>query len=315
MIASLLATIVVSSNAVTFTASATGVPESTPLEFLFADKTTDRDYETLFLLDDSLGELADAVRRAGIVGGRPVNAKTCDFWPTGPVVTLEPALTGLVTDVQNDFPKLPIVATGGNGDTTNMPAAGFALYAQDSSLFLFDDALDKSTAYGRFHPAREYAKGDKITFRVSWDGRSAVRALTPDFPADKTLAEAVKVAEGLAKLDSRESKINGFKDGQFFYRAYLPLVKWRDRKERLTQPLEIRLTATNETFTVVDEDWSGDGVDPKLTPREISRDEALKTKIDACIVFAPADTKLERLYQLKRDFPKTIESWYFYVEP
>ena len=40
--------------ALTFTATATGVEKGTAVEFFFAGKNTDRDYETMFLLDESI---------------------------------------------------------------------------------------------------------------------------------------------------------------------------------------------------------------------------------------------------------------------
>ena len=38
----------------TFTATATGVEKGTPVEFVFAGGNTDRDYETMFLIDGSV---------------------------------------------------------------------------------------------------------------------------------------------------------------------------------------------------------------------------------------------------------------------
>lgn len=38
----------------TFTATATGVEKGAPVEFVFAGKGTDRDYETMFILDDPI---------------------------------------------------------------------------------------------------------------------------------------------------------------------------------------------------------------------------------------------------------------------
>lgn len=311
MIAALFAAIAVTTNAVTFTAKATGISTGVQLEFLFVDPTSDRDYEALFVTDDPLTNIVAAFRQAGIEKGEAVDPKGCCFWPCGPVLTMEPAFDRLAADTEGKG-TLPVVFTGGNG-SGDMPAAIFALYSFAGSPLQFDDALDQSTAYGRFQARKELKKGTPERFTFRWDGQSRTTAMTPDFPPEKTLAEARTVAEGLARLDSREAKINGFKDGQFFYRAFLPLEKWRDRRERLVQPLEIRLDATNVSYTVIDEDWTVDGTDPKLTPREVTLQAAQKHPTVSALVFAHGGEKLERLYQLKATLPN-IQNWYFYAD-
>ena len=40
----------------TFTATATGVEKGTPVEFVFAGRNTDRDYESMFLLDSTVDD-------------------------------------------------------------------------------------------------------------------------------------------------------------------------------------------------------------------------------------------------------------------
>lgn len=311
MISALVASIVIATNAVTFTAKATGISTGVQLEFLFVDPTSDREYEALFVTDDPLAEIVAAFRKAGIEKGSPVDAKGCCFWPCGPKLTMEPAFEELAKDTEGKG-TLPVVFTGGNG-SGDIPAAIFALYSFAGSPLQFDDALEQSTAYGRFQALKELKKGMPKRFTFRWDGQSRTTAMTPDFPPDKTVAEARAVAAGLARLDSREAKINGFKDGQFFYRAFLPLEKWRDRRERLSQPLEIRLSSTNISYTVIDEDWTVDGPDPKLTPREVTLQAAQKHPTVSALVFTRGSEKLSRLYQLKASLPN-IHNWYIYAD-
>ena len=78
MIAALLASIVVSSNCVSFTAVSTDCGLDAQIEFLFAGPDSDHDYESMFLTEDSVkvGEglqiLAD--RHEGEDGARLVVA-------------------------------------------------------------------------------------------------------------------------------------------------------------------------------------------------------------------------------------------------
>lgn len=314
MIGALLSSIVVSSNAVSFTARATGVAVDVPLEFVFAEQGTAHDYETLFLTDDSLAELAAAFGRSGMPKGKPYDFAECRFWAEGPVVTLTPALDTLIRDLRG-HPLAPIVVTGGNGRFEPMPKAMFATYNLGQSILRFDEMLDQSLEYGRFSPCRQFEKGEKFTFTVTWDGRRVEQAMTPDFPADKTLAEAVKVAKGLARVDSPETKIGGFKPGQFYYRAFLPEEKWRERSARLAQPLEIHVTSNDVGYVVIDEDWSGEGTEPVLSERRVSPAE-LNTldRVDTCFIFASADTRLSRLYTIKAALPKHFINWYVFVD-
>ena len=316
MITTLIASIVISTNCVSFTAKATGIDTVVPVEFIIAGPASDRDYESLFLTDDSLADIVAAMKRAGIPTGKTYDIDKCNLWPIGPIVEFEPKIDTLVKIKEDvDYRLYDTVYTGGNGNF-DMPLAVLSTYTLGQSLFTFDDSLDQSVGYGRFIATKQWKKGEDITFKVTWKGRSTVDT-TPDFPADKTLAEAVKYAKAVQMLDTRTSKVNGFKDGQFFYQAFLPKEQWKDRKERLVQPIEVQVTATNVVTTVIDEDWSVDGPDPKLTPRVVDFDQAFKEKEKATNVvffFAPGDTKLERLYELKKRIPASYRNFYVYVD-
>lgn len=215
------------------------------------------------------------------------------------------AFTDLLTDarVQDEGPILdsPVVYTGGLRDasgvpvaSTNIPCAVFALYTSGPSLLQMDGRFDQSSTYGRFRPKAVFARGALYELVLAWNGEKRVRdrevKLTADNAADvlaKLKAEAatgdvyarlafdpsvtVERAAGIAKafsmLDGQGVKMNGMSDGQFFYHSFLPDEAWRNRSGRLFQPFEIHVAADgSKSFTFIEEDWSGDGLDPVLKP-------------------------------------------------
>ena len=102
-----------------------------------------------------------------------------------------------------------------------------------------------------------------------------------------------------------------------FYRSFQPLVKWRDRKERLAQPFELVL-GNPDKLIFIDEDWTVEGDDPKLTPKEIafaaSADEKY-AKIDTCFIYAEAKTTVARICEAKGKLAsRHIVNWYVFGE-
>ena len=334
-------------HTVSFTATATGVGENEPVEFLFVAPASDRAYEALYVTDATVAELARAFDAAGIPRGKAVDASACRFRPCGPRLSLSPSLDGLLKEKDSPRVSLPLVWTGGRRDVkgepvgeTNMPSSVVALYDCPDSLLTLDDALPQSDVYGRYHPVKALKKGEKATFTVRWDGAPAPAPrkvvfrpgtaaetfrslksesgeidLLADFDPSMTLEEARTVATALALLDSRAVRVNGSVPGRFFYRAFLPLEKWRDRSERLTQPLEIRLDGEGKaSYTIVDEDWNVEGTDPKLSARTVDAAAAAAFKGDTVFFFAPAATRLEAFHRLLPSLPKSIRNWYLFPE-
>lgn len=334
------------SHTVTFTAKATDVTTGTTVEFAFVGPDSDRAYEAMFVTDAKVADIAKAFDEAGIPCGRAIDPLACRFWPVGKRIKIEPS----VRDYIDDTEKGSVTAfryTGGKRDgkgipvaNTNMPSAVFALYSLDQSLILADDARDQSAAYGRFRATGKAREGERISFKVSWDGRSgteprrlelvpgkvreAIESLKgsatdldvlPVFSPELTVAEAASAAKAISVIDSKSVKINGFQEGQIFYRGFLPDEKWRDRQKRLTQPLEVCVGTTNVVYTVIDEDWNVDGPDPKLTPHGESLERVRKTfNGDSCLFFAHKEEKLSRIYALIKELPKTIRNWYVFVD-
>jgi len=336
--------------AFTFTATATGVEKGTALEFVFAGSNSDRDYESMFLLETPLAEFCKAIERAGLKPGHPVDPAACRLWPVGCPVNISPALDEFVKSELPEGQKLGrIIYTGGSRGSNNcviaateMPSSVLSLYTLDQSLFLYNGIYEQGDVYGSHTVAKTLKKGEKFKFTLTWDdserpqslklvarpgnGAEIIKALKSAaekaetdaevaFDGQLTVAEAAQTAQALAVVDSVRVKVNGHAPGSLFYRAFTPLVKWLDRKERLVQPFELTLGNPDE-LVYIEEDWSVSGDDPKLTPRKIpfaDTSAAKYARTDTCFVFAKPDTKLEAIYQAMDKLKgSSIRNWYVF---
>lgn len=332
----------------TFTATATGVEKGTPVEFMFVGPGSDRDYEAMFVLDQSVDEFCAGLEKSGIPRGKPVNAPSCNLWPVGVPLTLKPAMSEFVeTKMPPELPLGSVIYTGGtrlmNGScdaTTNMPLAAFSTYTLPQSPLVFDGLYDQGTVYN-CHFAKEMKKGTRVSFSLTWDEKSATNPLSVtirpghitdalhsiktasltspidvlvDFEPDLTVQDAIQVSKALSVVDSVRVKINGCPPGHLFYRAFLPLARWNDRQERLVQPFEYELLEGREQLTFISEDWTVDGNDPKLTPKIIDVADAKNyVQTDTCFIYASPDTKLERVYTAMSRLSDTgIKNWYIF---
>jgi len=331
----------------TFTATATGVEKGTAIEFFFAGPNTDRAYETLFTLDESVNSFCKRID-AAIPRGIHVDATTCRLWPTGCQVRFDPPLERFVcTDIpgRKDLP-VPIY-TGGLRNKMDkpvacetMPASVFSAYSLPQSPIVFSEPFEQGAVYGCFTAASSLEKGMKVTFTVIIDEDTMPRKL--ELTAEKeslpqlvntlrteaasgevdakvilsdalTVKEAAAVAQALSVIDSPRIKINGCQG--LFYRAFLPLEKWRDRKERLHQPFELSLRPDgSDELLYIEEDWNVEGNDPKLSPHRISFQQAQRfTETDTCFIYAPATQTLSRVfYSIKQLKSAHIVNWYVF---
>ena len=333
----------------TFSATATGVEKGTPLEFMFAGGETDRDYETMFLLEGSVADFWRGIERCGIPRGKPADYAHCRLWPVGATLTMNPPLSDFVdSDMPEGLTLGPLIYTGGTRDAqgnadaaTNMPAAVFSLYSLAQSPLLFNGIYEQGVVYGAHTAKLSLKKGERRTFKLTWDEKTMPRSISVlfkpgnakdgltkirnasrqgeldvdvSFADDMTVKEAGDVAHALATVDSVRVKINGRGDGELFYRAFLPLTKWKDRRERLTQPFEITI-GENEKVIYIEEDWSVDGNDPKLTEKVIPF-SALKNypKTDTAFFFVHGDTQVGSLKNAVKRLPKNIVNHYVYWE-
>jgi len=348
----LLATILVGTNCVTFTATSTGIGAKTPVEFFLAGKGSDRDYETAFLLEDSVEDLAAALEKGGLPRGKPLSQAQCRLWPVGQEVTITPPPSAFIDSTPPEgtdaFPAF--CYTGGARDKVGrteadaeMPKAVLALYDCPQSLFQYGAIYPQELVYGKHVLTNALEKGVRRSFTVSWTDRPSYRSfafeLRPDnaaeilatlkresakgdldvtvsFAPDVTVAACTAFANALSVIDSVHIKINGVADGNLFYRAFLPLVKWRDRKERLVQPFEITLDAHGTPRAVrLDEDWTVEGLDPKLTEVPVTIDEMGKfPKTDTALFFVPKSLPFKTIQNVLKKLPKTVRVFYVFGE-
>jgi len=336
--------------AFTFTASATGVEKGTPVEFLFIGKESDRDYEAMFAIDMPVADFVRAVEKAGLKSGQPIDAEACRVWPVGTPVAFDPPISKFVeTDGSDGFSLGRLVYTGGLKGTngvpvaaTEMPASVCSLYSLGQSLFLPEGILAQGDVYGKFCAGETLKKGVRYAFTLSWNDAdrpkhvdlhakpgNSVELLTTlknesvshhldvlvSFDSELTVAEAVKFSKALDLVDSVRVKITGCREGSLFFRAFLPLEKWTERQNRMVQPFELTVAADGYDLVFVEEDWSVEGDDPKLTPRKISFDEAMsKDKTDTCFIFAKPETKLSRTYAaMERLKGSKVRNWYVFA--
>ena len=335
-----------------FTATATGVGKGAPVEFAFAGKNSDRDYETMFLLEEPVASLCSRLEEAGMPRGKATDLERCVLWPVGCELSFCPSLTNFITStLPQDLAKSPPVYAGGcrNEKGTpvandEMPQAFFSHYTLSQSPIVFSEPYNQGDVYGAHVAAVGMKKGQKVVFTVSWDEKTLPRHMDVDVSATNapsvlstllseakngeldvtvtldpsmTVSEAVMAAKALSQLDSRRIKLNGFPDGGLFYRAFLPDESWTNRAARLVQPFELTIDGDHDRLVVVDEDWSVEGLDPKLTAHEIPFSEApQRTKTDTCFIYARPDTRLSRVFAAKQKLKSChVVNWYVFASP
>lgn len=255
----------------------------------------------------------------------------------------------------------PVVYTGGARDAsgavvaaTNIPCAVFALYSHTPSLLQLNGQFDQSTVYGRFHAKKAWPAGSLFELTLRWDGRTTVlrrdveltvptlkeklMSLRTDaaahdlfvrmsFGEGVTVGEAAEIAGALSLVDGKGLKMDGPPSGRFFFRAFLPDPAWRARPGRMFQPFEVHVAADGaKRFVFVEEDWSGEGLDPVLKPCEtpfaawaelpglIARTGEQGAKINVLFVFAPKATPVAALEPVVSALGDRIGTFYIFGE-
>jgi len=255
----------------------------------------------------------------------------------------------------------PVVYTGGARDAsgavvaaTNIPCAVFALYSHSPSLLQLNGQFDQSTVYGRFHAKTAWTAGSLFELALRWDGRTTVlrrdveltvptlkeklMSLRADaaahdlfvrmsFGGKTTVGEAAEIAGALSLVDGKGLKMDSPPPGQFFFRAFLPDPAWRERPGRMFQPFEVHVSADGaKKFVFVEEDWSGEGLDPVLKPREtpfsdwselpglIARTGEQGAKINVLFLFAPRATSVSALTPAVSAVGDRIGTFYVFGE-
>ncbi|MBO4287627.1 MAG: hypothetical protein J5985_05620, partial [Kiritimatiellae bacterium] len=141
--------------------------------------------------------------------------------------------------------------------------------------------------------------------------------VTLDLAESLTVKQAQEIATAFDLLDGKGLKMDGRPEGGLFFRAYLPPAKWRERKDRIPQPFEVHLTRdadgnTKKILTFVEEDWSGEELDPKLMPHDypvekweelpalVKKVGGAENKVNVLFLFAPLDMKLAEVLPAAR---------------
>ncbi len=133
--------------------------------------------------------------------------------------------------------------------------------------------------------------------------------VTLDMDDAVPLKRAVDVARVFSLLEGSGVKLDGKTASGVYPRAFLPQEKWRERAGRNPQPFELHVAAgpggkVDKKLVFVEEDWSVQGLDPALTPREypfedwaelpklVAKAGGAENKVAMLFVFAPADMAL-----------------------
>lgn len=334
----------------TFTATATGVEKGTAVEFLFAGKGTDRDYETMFVLDRSVEAFCADIEKAGLVRGKPVDNARSRLWPVGCRLEINPPISRYVAGkMPEGLPEGVPIYTGGtrlaDGSceaNTNMPLSVFSIFTLAQSPIVYDGSYNQGAVYGAFTAKERLEKGTPITFTVTWDASSMPKALDLmakpgkgtelisflkgessgrgldvrlGFDESMTVKEATVLSTAISLIDSNRIKFNG--SPNLFYRSFLPLVKWRDRKERLVQPFELMISGDSDSLVFIKEDWSGPGDDPVLQPVGIPFSSAKDyPRTDTCFIYADEGTTVHRLLSaIDKLKGSQVKYWYIFTSP
>ena len=147
------------------------------------------------------------------------------------------------------------------------------------------------------------------------------------FGAGVTVGEAAEIAQAMSLVDGKGLKMDGPPPGQFFFRAFLPDPAWRERPGRIFQPFEVHVAADgSKKFVFIEEDWSGEGLDPVLKPRETSFTEWAElskliaqtgekgVKINVLFIFAPKATPVTELTPVTAATAGRIGTFYIFSD-
>jgi hypothetical protein len=147
------------------------------------------------------------------------------------------------------------------------------------------------------------------------------------FGAGTTVSEASEIARAFSLVDGKGLKMDGPPSGQFFFRAFLPDPAWRKRPGRIFQPFEVHVAADGaKKFVFIEEDWSGEGLDPILKPHETPFKEWSELskmmaqtgekgeKINVLFIFAPKATPVSALTPAVSAAGNRIVTFYVFGE-
>ena len=151
---------------------------------------------------------------------------------------------------------------------------------------------------------------DTLAWMKAKDAEGLDLFITLRMHDDLPLAKAIEVARVFCMLDGKGIKLDGRGSGDVYPRAFLPQEKWREREGRTPQPFEIHITPNADgTFakklTFIEEDWTVEGLDPKLTPKDfpfnawdelpalVEKAGGKDNKVQLLFVFVPSTAQIK----------------------
>ena len=147
--------------------------------------------------------------------------------------------------------------------------------------------------------------------------------LTLAFDENLSVKEARAIASVFRMLDGMGLKLHGRVEGGVYYRAFLPHESWRERKGRNPQPFEVHVKRDDagklqKKLIFIEEDWSVEGFDPKLTPKEylfkkwsellplIATAGGKNNRSSILFLFVPLDMKLSEFMPVIRNLKNRL---------
>lgn len=150
------------------------------------------------------------------------------------------------------------------------------------------------------------------------------------FDVGLTVSEAARQAQFLSKLEGEKGiRIEGPGEDQIFCRGFLPDEIWRVRKNRPSQPWEIRFARTDGgsvrmTLVQTIEDWtSTDSLDPILSTKEFAAATPAEAAeivtregdgLPVLLAFAPGDMALKEIMPALLALKPTHPTIYVFAE-
>ncbi|MFA7172761.1 MAG: hypothetical protein WC340_05010 [Kiritimatiellia bacterium] len=184
--------------------------------------------------------------------------------------------------------------------------------------------------------AQKIERNESMASAMAWMRAQAKNGkdlfVTLLFAPDLSAKQAQDVARLFNILEGNGIKLYGKGTESLYYRALLPQESWRKREDRNPQPFEVHLTRDavgnlQKKLVFIEEDWSVEGLDPKLTPKEYpfnlwSELDPLVVKVGgkdnkALVVFffVPADLKLADFMDAVNAVSKRLPLVHVFVNP
>lgn len=166
-----------------------------------------------------------------------------------------------------------------------------------------------------------------LTWMKTLSDRGHDLFVTLTMSEELTLAQAADITRVFVLLDGKGLKLYGKTREGLYPRAFLPQAEWRKREGRTPQPFEVYLLGDTKKLTYIEEDWSGEGLDPKLTPKnypfaDVSELPALvkrvgdkeSKKVQLLFVFAPRNEPLKKIMPAVRALSERLPLVYIFGE-